>query len=78
MCYMIVVKEVRFFQAIEKMKLTAAKENKEERIRTMMSRMSAPKKWELSDGRLVHVQTLDTLRASDLMRVCFSKHQNFA
>lgn len=62
-------KEVKFLQAIERMKQAAAKENKEERIRTMMCRMSAPKKWELSDGRLVHVQTLDTLRASDLMRL---------
>ncbi|KAI5078574.1 hypothetical protein GOP47_0006245 [Adiantum capillus-veneris] len=62
-------KEVKFLQAVEKMKMAAGRENKEERIRAMMCRMSAPKKWELSDGRLVHVQTLDTLRASDLMRL---------
>ncbi|KAH7427098.1 hypothetical protein KP509_10G030200 [Ceratopteris richardii] len=62
-------KEVHFLQAIEKMKMAADKENKEEKIREMMCRMSAPQKWELSDGRLVHVQTVDSLRALDMMRL---------
>lgn len=62
-------KESKFLQAIDKMKLMAAKENREERIKMMMCRMSALKSWQLSDGRLVHVQTLATQRASDLMRL---------
>ena len=53
------------------MELAAAKENKEARIRALMCKMSAPKKWELSNGKVVHVQTPNTLRASDLLRVRF-------
>mmetsp|Transcript_15528 Transcript_15528/g.19878 ORF Transcript_15528/g.19878 Transcript_15528/m.19878 type:complete len:477 (-) Transcript_15528:95-1525(-) len=59
-------KETRLLQTIDRLKATAVKEGKAERIQKMLELISLPKKWELSDGELAEIHTPFTTRANEL------------
>lgn len=60
-------KETKLLQTIDRLKLTATKENREKRIAKMLSLMAKPKEWEMGDGEVATVHTPFTTRAKELM-----------
>ncbi|BFI17284.1 IQ and ubiquitin-like domain-containing protein [Marchantia polymorpha subsp. ruderalis] len=62
-------KEIKLLQTIDRLRCKAAKENRKDRISGAMEKMSTPKMWEMKNGTIVHVRTLGTARASDLMHL---------
>ncbi|KAL2623525.1 hypothetical protein R1flu_003730 [Riccia fluitans] len=65
----LLLKEIKLLQTIDKLRCKAARENRKERIKTAMEKMSTPKIWEMKNGTIVHVRTLGTARASDLLHL---------
>ena len=61
-------KEISLLQTIEKLKISANKENRTEKIAKFLEKMSADKKWKVYDGHFVSVQTVLTLTAAKLER----------
>ena len=61
-------KEISLLQTIEKLKISANKENRTEKIAKFLEKMSADKKWRVYDGHFVSVQTVLTLTAAKLER----------
>jgi hypothetical protein len=59
-------KEISLLQTIEKLKITANKENKTERIQEFLKKMSADKKWKRHDGHYMNVATQSTKTAEKL------------
>ena len=59
-------KEISLLQTIEKLKISANKENKNEKIENFLKKMSADKKWMRHDGHYINVATLDTKIAEKL------------
>ena len=59
-------KEISLLQTIEKLKISATKENRTEKIEKFLAKMSADKKWKAYDGHYVNVQTVLTLTAAKL------------
>lgn len=59
-------KETKLLQTIDRLKLTAHHENKEKRINKLLEMMATPKKWQMSDGDVMHVHTPFTTRAQEL------------
>jgi hypothetical protein len=59
-------KEISLLQSIEKLKISANKENRTEKIAKFLEKMSADKKWKAYDGHYVNVQTVLTLTAAKL------------
>ena len=59
-------KEISLLQSIEKLKISANKENRTEKIAKFLEKMSAVKKWKAYDGHYVNVQTVLTLTAAKL------------
>lgn len=59
-------KEISLLQTIEKLKISANKENKTEKIEQFLAKMSADKKWKRYDGHYINVQTVLTLTAEKL------------
>ena len=59
-------KEISLLQSIEKLKISANKENRTEKIAKFLEKMSADKKWRAYDGHYVNVQTVLTLTAAKL------------
>ena len=59
-------KEISLLQTIEKLKISANKENRTEKIEKFLAKMSADKKWKGYDGHHVNVQTVLTLTAAKL------------
>ena len=57
----------RCISQIDRLKITANKDNREARINSMLELMAAPKKWELSDGEISEVHTPFTTRSKELM-----------
>lgn len=53
-------------QTIEKLKIKANKENKNERIEKFLQKMSADKKWRIDDNSYVNVATVFTKTAEKL------------
>merc|ERR1711871_1540065 len=53
-------------QTIDRLKITANKENRSKRIKKMLELMSAPKTWQMSDGDVAEVHTPFTTRAKEL------------
>ena len=59
-------KETTLLQTIDRLKLTANKENRSKRIKKMLELMSEPKLWQMSDGDVAEVHTPFTTRAKEL------------
>jgi hypothetical protein len=59
-------KETKLLQTIDRLKLTATKENRERRIQAVLELMSTPKLWETSTGAVTAVHTPFTTRAKEL------------
>jgi hypothetical protein len=59
-------KEISLLQTIERLKISATKENRTEKISKFLAKMSADKKWKGYDGHPVSVQTVLTLTAAKL------------
>jgi len=60
-------KETKLIQTIEKLKIEAHKENTKQRIMNTLKKMAAPKKWRVSDNKMVITETPWTERAAQLM-----------
>ncbi|MCQ2819353.1 MAG: hypothetical protein MJ252_18985 [archaeon] len=61
-------KEISLLQTIEKLKITANKENRTDQIASFLEKMSADKKWKVYDGHHVNVQTILTATAAGLQK----------
>ena len=59
-------KETTLLQTIDRLKITANKENRGKRIKKMLELMSEPKLWQMSDGDVAEVHTPFTTRAKEL------------
>merc|ERR1719240_1955376 len=62
-------KETKLLQTIDRLKIAANKENREERIKSVLELMAAPKKWQMSDGESAAVHTPFTTRAKELLEL---------
>jgi len=62
-------KETKLLQTIDRLKSSAAVENKAIRIKNTLSAMAAPKKWGTSDGKIMEVHTPFTTRARELQEL---------
>merc|ERR1711865_1175584 len=62
-------KEVKLLQTIDRLKLSAAEENKADTIEQTLSGLADSKKWGMSDGSLKEVDTPFTLRARELLEL---------
>eukprot|EP00698_Gefionella_okellyi_P004394 TRINITY_DN14057_c0_g1_i1.p1 TRINITY_DN14057_c0_g1~~TRINITY_DN14057_c0_g1_i1.p1 ORF type:complete len:396 (+),score=79.15 TRINITY_DN14057_c0_g1_i1:35-1189(+) len=62
-------KETKLLQTIDKLKLSAGQENKDERVQRQLELMAAPKKWEMSDGVVADVHTPYTTRSRELLEL---------
>jgi len=62
-------KEVKLLQTIDRLKLSAAEENKSDTIEQTLSGLADSKKWGMSDGSLKEVDTPFTLRARELLEL---------
>lgn len=59
-------KEVRLLQTIDRLKNHASIKNKDERVKSFLDTISAPKRWLKTDGQVVVVDTPFTIRAKEL------------
>lgn len=59
-------KEVRLLQTIDRLKNHATTKNKDDRIKSFLETISAPKRWLKQDGQTVIVDTPFTTRAREL------------
>lgn len=62
-------KQTKLLQTIDRLKITANKENRSRRIKRMLELMAEPKKWELHDGDVAQVHTPFSTRAKELMEL---------
>lgn len=62
-------KQTKLLQTIDRLKITATKENRSRRIKRMLELMAEPKKWELNDGDICQVHTPFSTRAKELMEL---------
>ena len=60
-------KETRILQQIDRLKITATQQNRDEKIRKFLEDMANPKKWKRVDARFTEVHTPFTTRAKELM-----------
>lgn len=65
----LLLKEQKLLQTIDRLKLQADDENRDKRIRSTLQLMSAPKRWQMSDGEVAQVHTPFTTRAKELMEL---------
>jgi len=65
----LVLKEQKLLQTIDRLRLQADEENRDKRIRSVLQLMSAPKRWQMSDGEIAQVHTPFTTRAKELMEL---------
>ena len=63
----LLTKEVKLLQTIDRLKLTAAKENKWARTQSSLEKMASPKEWSSREGDLIEVETPFTIRAKELV-----------
>ena len=63
---MLLSKEVKLLQTIDRLKIRAARERKEEAIHRRLEMMQSPKEWTTSAGHHVEVVTPYTVRAQEL------------
>lgn len=62
-------KETKILQQIDRLKITASEQNKNEKISNFLKAMSDPKLWKRSDGRFTEVHTPFSTRAKELMQL---------
>lgn len=62
-------KEVKLLQTIDRLKITAARENKQSRTKETLEKMASPKHWASSEGDVVEVETPFTTRAKELVEL---------
>lgn len=62
-------KEVKLLQTIDRLKLSAGTENKDDKVRKKLETLASSKKWGMSDGSLKEVDTPFTVRARELMEL---------
>jgi hypothetical protein len=62
-------KQVKLLQTIDRLKITAAKENKKSQTKEMLEKMASPKEWATTDGDLIEVETPFTKRAKELVEL---------
>ena len=62
-------KEVKLLQTIDRLKITASKENKKSNTKEMLEKMASPKEWATSDGDLIEVETPFSKRAKELVEL---------
>jgi len=60
-------KEVKLLQTIDRLKITAARENKWARTAASLEAMASPKEWSSREGDLIEVDTPFTTRAKELV-----------
>ena len=65
----LLLKEQKLLQTIDRLRLQADDENRDKRIRSTLQMMSAPKRWQMSDGEVAQVHTPFTTRAKELMEL---------
>jgi len=65
----LLLKEQKLLQTIDRLRLQANDENRDKRIRSTLQLMSAPKRWQMSDGEVAQVHTPFTTRAKELMEL---------
>ena len=65
----LLLKEQKLLQTIDRLRLQADDENRDKRIRSTLQLMSAPKRWQMSDGEIAQVHTPFTTRAKELMEL---------
>jgi hypothetical protein len=65
----LLLKEQKLLQTIDRLRLQADDENRDKRIRSTLQLMSAPKRWQMSDGEVTQVHTPFTTRAKELMEL---------
>uniref|UniRef100_A0A7S2J4U9 IQ motif and ubiquitin-like domain-containing protein n=1 Tax=Haptolina brevifila TaxID=156173 RepID=A0A7S2J4U9_9EUKA len=65
----LLLKEQKLLQTIDRLRLQADDENRDKRIRSTLQLMSAPKRWQMSDGEVAQVHTPFTTRAKELMEL---------
>ena len=65
----LLLKEQKLLQTIDRLRLQADDENRDKRIRSTLQLMSAPKRWQMSDGEVCQVHTPFTTRAKELMEL---------
>jgi hypothetical protein len=59
--------ETKALQSIQQLKVEAFKANNESKTSTMLTLMTQPHRWRLSDGHVANVQTPEIQRAKELM-----------
>jgi hypothetical protein len=64
--YMLLSKEVKLVQTIDRLKSFAKDENADKQIEAELEAMSAPKLWQMRDGKIAEVHTPYTTRAKEL------------
>jgi len=62
-------KEVKLLQTIDRLKLSANAENKDDKVQKKLETLAASKKWGMSDGSLKEVDTPFTVRSRELMEL---------
>ena len=65
----LLLKEQKLLQTIDRLRQQADSENRDKRIRSTLQLMSAPKRWQMSDGEVAQVHTPFTTRAKELMEL---------
>ena len=65
----LLLKEQKLLQTIDRLRLQADDENRDKRIRSTLQLMSAPKRWQMSDGEVCQVHTPFSTRAKELMEL---------
>jgi len=62
-------KETKLLQTIDRLKISANKDNREGKVKKMLELMASPKKWAMSDGEVASVHTPFTTRARELLEL---------
>jgi len=66
----LLAKEVKLLQTIDRLKLNAAKENKQTRTKETLEKMASPQEWSVAAGEdHVEVETPFTIRAKQLVEL---------
>jgi len=65
----LLLKQQKLLQTIDRLRLQAAEENRDKRVRSSLQSMAAPKRWQMSDGEVAQVHTPFTTRAKELMEL---------
>ena len=62
----LLAKEQHLLRKIEQLKNTAIDKHNKQHIENVLELMCQSKQWEIEDGSIIHVETLDTLKAREM------------